>query len=234
MQFFCPITHELLKDPVRAEDGRTYDLKGIDAWFASCRQRNLDITSPCTCQIMGCEVQRDETVAASARKFKDKYAPESHGHVNAGASETQTSDTCLQSENQSQTLKTNTETQIPDKCLESGTQPQTWSPCELRCAIQDVPSILSLCRAFSILQPVRSILDKSLEGWQPPRIVVIGTFVLIVFTLFEFSGAFGTILAKDGNFRRSLVRGLVVLGLVFVLMSIWTSRANDGFLRRSF
>jgi hypothetical protein len=178
LECFCPITHELLEDPVKAEDGQTYDRKGIDAWFASCRQRNLDITSPCTRQAMGCEVQRHEAAAENVTKYRGKFAgSDGGGHVTAGASETQTLNRCLDSESQSQALNTETQTQTLNKCLECETQTQTQAStaCELRCAMQNIPSILKLCRVFTMLQPVRSILDKSLEGWQPPRILVIGT-----------------------------------------------------------
>jgi len=42
-ELICPITHELMQDPVLAADGRIYERASIEAWFA---RRN--ITSPVT------------------------------------------------------------------------------------------------------------------------------------------------------------------------------------------
>jgi len=33
-EFFCPITHEVMEDPVIAQDGHTYERKAIERWFA--------------------------------------------------------------------------------------------------------------------------------------------------------------------------------------------------------
>lgn len=38
----------------------------------------------------------------------------------------------------------------------------------------DIPSILKLRQAFSQLDPLRDVLAASLEGWQPPQLVMIG------------------------------------------------------------
>jgi len=38
----------------------------------------------------------------------------------------------------------------------------------------DIPSILKLREAFSQLDPLRDVLAASLEGWQPPQVVMIG------------------------------------------------------------
>ncbi|XP_050096821.1 WD repeat, SAM and U-box domain-containing protein 1-like [Anopheles aquasalis] len=44
LEFTCPITHELMKDPVYAEDGFTYERAAIQEWFA----RDHPIVSPMT------------------------------------------------------------------------------------------------------------------------------------------------------------------------------------------
>lgn len=47
-QFVCPITQELLVDPVLAEDGKFYERNAILKWFSDLKCRNVSITSPCT------------------------------------------------------------------------------------------------------------------------------------------------------------------------------------------
>jgi hypothetical protein len=34
MEFICPITHEMMKDPVTAEDGFSYERLAIEEWFS--------------------------------------------------------------------------------------------------------------------------------------------------------------------------------------------------------
>ncbi len=34
MEWYCPITQELMRDPVIADDGFTYERKAIQEWFA--------------------------------------------------------------------------------------------------------------------------------------------------------------------------------------------------------
>ena len=42
----CPITNAVLEEPMLAEDGRTYSKDAILAWFKSCSERQIPITSP--------------------------------------------------------------------------------------------------------------------------------------------------------------------------------------------
>merc|ERR1712060_998225 len=48
--FFCPITQDLMRDPVCTHDGHTYDRAAIEIWFVHCvRQNGPDSeTSPLT------------------------------------------------------------------------------------------------------------------------------------------------------------------------------------------
>lgn len=50
-EFTCPITNELMRDPVTAEDGRLYDRAGIIKWFAT--QTGPQAKSPMTGNAMG-------------------------------------------------------------------------------------------------------------------------------------------------------------------------------------
>ena len=46
--FYCPIGHELMKDPVVAKDGQTYERENIEKWF-----KEYKLTSPLTNETIG-------------------------------------------------------------------------------------------------------------------------------------------------------------------------------------
>ncbi|CAE8621893.1 unnamed protein product [Polarella glacialis] len=46
--FLCPITGEVMQDPVATVDGQVYDRLQIQKWIQFRRQRKLEITSPST------------------------------------------------------------------------------------------------------------------------------------------------------------------------------------------
>jgi len=54
-KFVCPIGIELLKDPVVAADGHTYERDKIEAWFASPQFAGRPVKSPMT------NIQLDDT-----------------------------------------------------------------------------------------------------------------------------------------------------------------------------
>ena len=47
-RFSCPITHELMLDPVMCSDGQTFDRASIFRWFAQCDAEGRVCTSPTT------------------------------------------------------------------------------------------------------------------------------------------------------------------------------------------
>lgn len=46
-EFSCPITRELMRDPVIAADGHTYDREAVEMWL-----RNHDTSPKVTCAIL--------------------------------------------------------------------------------------------------------------------------------------------------------------------------------------
>jgi GTP-binding protein EngB required for normal cell division len=127
--FVCPISNDIFQDPVKAEDGRTYDRSGIEAWFASCRQRGLPIVSPWTRKKIGTQLKADAAAASGAAKLRKRVKQTLHN---------------------------------PSCGL------------DLRTALQGISSIHQLRKAFALLDPLRDILEQTLDGWQPPQLVVIG------------------------------------------------------------
>lgn len=47
-EFVCPLTHELLTDPVVAACGYSYQRAAFEEWVAQCRADGLQLTSPKT------------------------------------------------------------------------------------------------------------------------------------------------------------------------------------------
>jgi hypothetical protein len=126
---FCPIVNDVFEDPVKAEDGKTYERSGIESWFQSLRQRDLPIISPWTRREIGEKLVRDEAAAERAKGLRQAMK---------------------------RTLRN------PAREV------------DLRTALQGVSSIHDLRSVFGVLDEVRDVLEQTLDGWQPPQLVVMG------------------------------------------------------------
>jgi hypothetical protein len=58
-EFLCPISGDVMQDPVIADDGRTYDRRMITTWFEACRTRMVPITSPWTRELISTTLRED-------------------------------------------------------------------------------------------------------------------------------------------------------------------------------
>ena len=47
-EFVCPITQELMVEPVTCADGHTYERRAIDQWLRQLSEREQPLTSPKT------------------------------------------------------------------------------------------------------------------------------------------------------------------------------------------
>ena len=47
-EYLCPISSELMTDPVMTDDGQTYERAEIEKWFATARKANGKVRSPLT------------------------------------------------------------------------------------------------------------------------------------------------------------------------------------------
>ncbi|KAH9311648.1 hypothetical protein KI387_026683, partial [Taxus chinensis] len=50
--FLCPLTKEVMKDPVVLESSQTYERSAIQHWFAHCREQGRNPTCPVTGQVL--------------------------------------------------------------------------------------------------------------------------------------------------------------------------------------
>jgi hypothetical protein len=75
----CPVSLDVFRDPVKAEDGKTYERHNITQWFASAEQQNLPITSPLTRQTMGKALVVDDAMVSRIAWWHDvtrHYGPD--------------------------------------------------------------------------------------------------------------------------------------------------------------
>jgi sugar lactone lactonase YvrE len=66
----CPILNDIFVDPVKAEDGRTYESSAIQSWFQSCLQRGRPIVSPSTREAMGTSLEKEISAATAAERLR--------------------------------------------------------------------------------------------------------------------------------------------------------------------
>jgi hypothetical protein len=69
-EFFCPITLELMQDPVSARDGHTYERSAIENWFAQSSQSGRTATSPKTGDLIGRQLLPNHTVRTLIEEAK--------------------------------------------------------------------------------------------------------------------------------------------------------------------
>jgi hypothetical protein len=125
----CPITNAVLEEPMLAEDGRTYSKHGILAWFKSCSERQLPITSPCTRKPISERLVPNADIAKSIEEYRKRR----QGELSASGKAAPAIDATL----------------APKSLAELGAM-------------------------FSLLDGLRQLLAETLDGWQPPQIVVVG------------------------------------------------------------
>lgn len=46
--FVCPLTKQVMRDPVTLENGQTFDREAIERWFKECRERGRKLICPLT------------------------------------------------------------------------------------------------------------------------------------------------------------------------------------------
>jgi hypothetical protein len=63
-EFFCPITLELMRDPVLAKDGHTYERKAIEDWFEQSSGTDRNAISPKTLDVIGRQLTPNHAMKA--------------------------------------------------------------------------------------------------------------------------------------------------------------------------
>eukprot|EP00421_Protoceratium_reticulatum_P033999 CAMPEP_0168479388 /NCGR_PEP_ID=MMETSP0228-20121227/63446_1 /TAXON_ID=133427 /ORGANISM="Protoceratium reticulatum, Strain CCCM 535 (=CCMP 1889)" /LENGTH=260 /DNA_ID=CAMNT_0008495675 /DNA_START=13 /DNA_END=792 /DNA_ORIENTATION=+ len=147
--FLCPITGQIMDDPVLAADRFNYERAAIEAWLETRSE------SPQTKQPMGKALVTNEVLRKAIEEFK-----------NVGMGGMPDGDRLI-------TWDTHGQQPIGEKrsaTMEGCTQPKR------RRVVGDsrVSMSQAMSKAFRELDPLRDLLRSVLDGWTPPKVVVIG------------------------------------------------------------
>jgi hypothetical protein len=71
-EYYCPITLELMRDPVVAKDGHTYERTAIEDWFRQSSGTDRNAISPKTGDAMGCKLTPNHAMKAMIRDEESK------------------------------------------------------------------------------------------------------------------------------------------------------------------
>ena len=150
----CPITNAIFEEPVVASDGRTYSKQALRSLMASCAERGLPVTSPFGDALTE-KLEPDVNMAAAVHKYgaKRKLAAESEDRK------------------MEQAIAKRPRRAAGEAALDLK------PPAAQRDAAssQPVKSIVELGRMFALLDgSLRELLAATLDGWQPPQVVVVG------------------------------------------------------------
>ena len=86
-EFLCPISYDMMKEPVRTIDGQVYDRASIEDWFQRRRERGLPITSPATNLALESDLLAPDLVLhEKITKFQVKLLAENskNNHITGG------------------------------------------------------------------------------------------------------------------------------------------------------
>jgi hypothetical protein len=143
--FVCPITNGLFEDPVVADDGRTYSRQAIVDWFEGCKSRQVSITSPFTREKISERLVDNFDMKRAIEEFAEK-------RVKAAADARAAAE-----QERSQRAR------VPPASGSAGPS-----------APPSAKYLSELGDIFSLLDGLRGLLAETLDGWQPPQLVVVG------------------------------------------------------------
>jgi GTP-binding protein EngB required for normal cell division len=83
-KFRCPISGDLMDDPVIAQDGRSYERELIKRWFGQCHGQGKPLTSPVTREPMNPELRSNPTLKQSIAELRETQQPPSHSSIGEG------------------------------------------------------------------------------------------------------------------------------------------------------
>jgi hypothetical protein len=189
----CPITNSIFDEPVVASDGRTYSKQALRSFMASCAERGLPVTSPFG-DALSEKLEPDVNMAAAVHKYRDDRATANQScclfdlrrvtNLLAGRPRRQEQ---LGSDEEVPGMFSDEDAPMSAApgCIgakrklvaeSDGRQTdQIIAKRPRRAAGEAVKSIAELGRVFALLDgSLRGLLAATLDGWQPPQVVVVG------------------------------------------------------------
>lgn len=80
-RFIDPVTFAIMREPVRADDGRVYERRSIARWISECEEEGRTITSPTTGQPMGPDLTEDSDLQQEIAAFWSRFLASPHGNA---------------------------------------------------------------------------------------------------------------------------------------------------------
>eukprot|EP01048_Picozoa_sp_COSAG05_P017572 COSAG05_NODE_2419_length_3086_cov_2.719451_1_plen_860_part_00 len=153
--FYDVISGELMQDPVMASDGHSYSFATITEWVQACVREGRPPTSPMTREVLqSSSVKKNITLA----KAIEEYVSEREARNKAGKARPERGDP-----------STSTRTYADGTpCGVGVPRAQGVS------SSKGVESLHELGRVYQHLDPLRKLLNDTLNGWQPPQLVAVG------------------------------------------------------------
>ena len=142
--FMCPITSKIMVKPVKAEDGYIYEREEIEKWLEKSP------TSPMTRKPMGKKLVTDESLKQAIDAYQMAKASGEQAEIRWDRDE-EKREVVVQADATPSHKKRRVEEAIGTSSISN-----------------------ALSKFFRELDEKRELLREVLEGWEPPRIVVIG------------------------------------------------------------
>ena len=154
-ELVCPIMGDFMEDPVVAEDGRSYERDMIAAWFAQCTASGQPCTSPVTREPMGSRLVENGTLKRTISELREQQSRQAN----------------LTSKGSPVDSPPGTPLKDPATGKGNCNSSSNASGSERS---QSISSVQQLGEVFAQLDPLRELLAKCLDGWQPPALVAVG------------------------------------------------------------
>ena len=157
--FLCPFTSKVMDDPVTAEDGHTYERGEIEAWL----EKNS--FSPQTKREMGKKLKENTSLKQAINEYEKAHELGNSARIEWEFIE----------EKRSLVIPSAAAGSAEAAALEENL---VGEPARKKARLEEEVGASSMAEAlskfFQELDPLRELLREVLEGWAPPRVVVIG------------------------------------------------------------
>ena len=163
-EFNCPITKMPMLDPVKAEDGHSYERKPLQQWFKEQEKRGFDVISPMTGLPMGKSTTDNPALRRALQEFVDKF-------------------TLLKAKMKEQGGEKIKDAELEVTLAQYSDRPIKLAPWMRAIGMQEHAEGADIIRqtdlgelreAFQKLDGLRKVLKETLDGWTPPSITVVG------------------------------------------------------------
>ena len=173
-EFLCPISHSILADPVSAEDGHTYSRLNIRRWIAQREAQGQPLISPVTRKPMGSSLMANAAVRERLYEALAQLSDLSEGEMMKEEEVVVVAEKVVNKINDKGVDEEDKELATDGAHSILGEKSGRRRRRRHRDETLKVQSMGQLNTIFSVLDGLEDVLQSVLEGWEPPRVVIIG------------------------------------------------------------